>query len=140
MAELRKFTVFCAVAGAGLALLSACKQRHEPLLSVEDLMEDRLARDGILFKCNDPQQRDRMGSQCEIARVAVERLAKQDADAEKARAQEAFERNRDKLRTTDEQRAALQQQQSKVDAYSLPVVPVTPVASAAGSGGSPGTP
>jgi hypothetical protein len=137
MAELRKFTVFLAAAGVALALLAACKSRHEPLASVEDLMEDRLTRDGILLKCNDPAQRARMGTQCEIARVAVERLAKQDADAEKARAQEAFERNRDKLRTSDEQRAALQQQQSKVDPYSLPVVPVTPAASAAGSGGNP---
>ena len=126
MADLRKPTVFLAVAGIGLALLGACRPKHEPLASVEDLMEDRLTRDGILLKCNDPEQRARMGTQCEIARVAVERLAKQNDETEKARAQEAFERNRDRLRTSDEQRSALQQQQSRVDPYSLPVVPVTP--------------
>jgi hypothetical protein len=134
MAKPRINKVFLALAGAGLALLGACKARHEPLHSVEDLMDDRVMRDGILLKCNDPATSAGMGPQCEIARIAVERLAKQDEANEAAKREAEFERNRDKLRTTDEQRAAIEARQKQVDPYTLPVVPVAPAASAAPSG------
>ena len=137
MAEPRKMQVSLVVAGAVLALLAACRPHHDPLPSVEDLMEDRVMRDGILLKCNDPELRPKMGVQCEIARVAVERLGRQDESAEAAKRQEEFERNRDRLRMTDEQRAAIEAQQKQVDPYTLPVVPVTPAPPAATGTGNP---
>jgi hypothetical protein len=137
MAKVRKNKVFLALTGAVLAMLGACKPRHEPLPSVEDLMDDRVMRDGILLKCSDPATSATMGARCEIARIAVDRLARQDEAAEAAKRQEEFERNREKLRTTDEARAAIEAKQKQVDPYTLPVVPVTPAASAAAPPGNP---
>jgi hypothetical protein len=134
MANMRKIMVKLALAGAGLAMLGACRPRHEPLPTVDDLMEDRVTRDGILLKCNNPATSAPMGAQCEVARIAAERLAKQDEANDAAKRQEEFERNRDKLRTTDEQRAAIEAKQKQVDPYTLPV---TPAASAATPSGTP---
>ena len=94
-------------------------------------MQDRVALDGIMLKCNDPTRRDRPGSDCEIARVAGERLAAEKEAAEIAKRQQDFERNRDKLRQSDEQRKAAQAEQKKVDPYTMPVVPVEPASEAA---------
>ncbi len=133
MPAIRQSRILLALAGAGLLVLAGCKPPREAPLSVEDLMGDRVALDGILLKCNDPALRDKAGANCEIARIAVERLAKQKEAAEEALRQQEFERNREKLRLTDEQRAAQQSAQKKVDPYTMPVVPVEPAASGASS-------
>ena len=39
-----------------------------------------------------------MGAECEVARIAVERLGKKDEGAEAARRQQEFERNREKTK------------------------------------------
>ena len=95
-------------------------------MSVEEFMEDRVALDGVLLKCNDPAIRDKAGINCEAARIAVERLAKGKEAAEEGARQQAFERNRERLRLNDEQRAAQQSAQTTVDPYTMPVVPVEP--------------
>src|ERR1035438_1062478 len=59
----------------GVLLLAACKPPREAPMSVEEFMEDRVALDGVLLKCNDPAIRDKAGINCEAARIAVERLA-----------------------------------------------------------------
>ena len=90
-------------------------------------MQDRVTLDGIMMKCNQNPEKLRDTSDCENARVAIERLASQNVDptAEKKRQQE-FERVREQLRLAQEKQRQEQEDKSKVDAYSLPVVPVTP--------------
>lgn len=97
-------------------------------------MEDRVTLDGIMMKCNQNPEKLRDTSDCENARVAIERLASQNVDptAEKKRQQE-FERAREQLRLATEKQRQEQEAQSKVDAYSLPVVPVTSAAAPNGA-------
>ncbi len=97
-------------------------------------MEDRVTLDGIMMKCNQNPEKLRDTSDCENARVAIERLASQNVDptAEKKRQQE-FERAREQLRLATEKQRQEQEAKSKVDAYSLPVVPVTPAATPNGA-------
>src|SRR5476651_773837 len=113
MAALRTAKISVALIGAGCLLLGACRQGHEAPPTVEDLMQDRVALDGILMKCNDQAPRDKAGSDCEIARVAAERLAAERESTEIAKRQQEFELNREKLRQTDEQRKAAQAVQKK---------------------------
>jgi hypothetical protein len=126
MAAIRTSTISVAFIGAGVLLLGACRQQREVPPTVEDLMQDRVALDGILLKCNDQTRRDKPGSDCEIARVAAERLAAEKESADVAKRQQEFERNREKLRQNDEQRKAAQAEQKKVDPYTMPVLPVEP--------------
>jgi len=90
-------------------------------------MQDRVTLDGIMMKCNQSPAKFQGTSDCENARIAIERLASQNADpsVEKKR-QEEFERARERLRLTEERQRQEQEAKAKVDAYSLPVVPVTP--------------
>jgi len=92
-------------------------------------MEDRVTLDGIMMKCNQDPGRLRDTSDCEKARIAIERLASQNVDpaAEKRRQQE-FERAREQLRLAEERQRQEQEAKTKVDAYTLPVVPVSPPA------------
>jgi hypothetical protein len=137
MAAIRTSAISVALIGAGCLLLGACRQAHDAPPTVEDLMQDRVALDGIMMKCNDQGHRDRAGADCEIARVASERLAAEKESTEIARRQRDFELNRDKLRQSDEQRKAAQAAQKKFDPYTLPVVPVEPVPRAASKADSP---
>jgi hypothetical protein len=137
MAALRTAKISFAFIGAGSLLLGACRQGHEAPPTVEDLMQDRVALDGIMMKCNGQAPRDKAGSDCEIARVAAERLAAEKESTEIAKRQQDFELNREKLRQTDEQRKAAQAAQKKFDPYTMPVVPVEPAPSAASKANSP---
>jgi hypothetical protein len=112
-----------ALLGMACLLLGACKQPREVPPTVEDLMQDRVALDGILLKCS--QGKSVPGADCEIARVAAERLGAEKEATEVARRQQDFERNREKLRLNDDQRKAAQTEK-KVDVYTMPVVPVEP--------------
>jgi hypothetical protein len=114
---------------AALFGAAACAPRRIPPMTVEDLMEDRVTLDGIMMKCNQDPAKLRDTSDCENARIAIERLASQNVDpaAEKRRQQE-FERAREQLRLAGERQRQEQEAKTKVDAYSLPVVPVSPPA------------
>jgi hypothetical protein len=128
MLTLHKQAISIAMVGMGCLLLGACKQPREAPPTVEDLMQDRVALDGILLKCGQQSGKSVSGADCEIARVAAERLGAEKEAAEVARRQQDFERNREKLRLSDDQRkAAAQAEQKKVDVYTMPVVPVDPV-------------
>jgi hypothetical protein len=106
-----------------LLAASACAPKQESVKTVDDLMEDRVALDGLLMKCNQPQGGG--DASCANARLASERLEHKAEVAQEAKRAEEFERNREKLRNEDEQRR--QEAESKqVDAYHLPVVPVDP--------------
>jgi Asp-tRNA(Asn)/Glu-tRNA(Gln) amidotransferase A subunit family amidase len=119
---------------AALLGVAACSPRRIPPVTVEDLMEDRVTLDGVMMKCNQNPAANRDTSDCENARIAIERLASQNVDptVEKKRQQE-FERAREQLRLAQEKQRQLQEASSKVDAYSLPVVPVTPPAAPGGT-------
>jgi hypothetical protein len=94
-------------------------------LTVEDLMEDRVTLDGILMKCNQNPAKSRGESDCENARIAIERLSKDNVDpAVEKKRQEEFERAREQLRLAQDKVRQDREAKSKVDAYSLPVVPV----------------
>lgn len=96
-------------------------------MTVDDLMEDRVTLDGVLMKCNQDPNSVRNPSDCENARIAIERLASQEVDpnVEKKR-QEEFEKAREQLRLAQEKIRQEQEAKTKVDPYTLPVVPVTP--------------
>jgi hypothetical protein len=114
---------------AALLSVAACSPRRIPPMTVEDLMQDRVTLDGVMLKCNQNPGKYRDTSDCENARIAIERLASQNVDpaVEKKRQQE-FERAREQLRLAGERQRQEQEAKAKVDAYSLPVVPVTPAA------------
>ena len=123
MPSLYKQAISVTLIGMGCLLLGACKQPREAPPTVEDLMQDRVALDGILLKCSQQSGKSVAGADCEIARVAAERLGAEKEAAEVARRQQEFERNREKLRLSDDQRKAAQVEK-KVDVYTMPVIPV----------------
>jgi hypothetical protein len=97
-------------------------------MTVSDLMEDRVALDGVLMKCNQNPAKARTDSDCLNARIAIERLASKDEPAAEAKRAEEFERSREQLRVAQEkQRREQEAKNPKVDAYHLPVVPVEPL-------------
>jgi hypothetical protein len=112
---------------AAVALLTACSPRRIPPVTVADLMEDRVALDGILMKCNrDPAKASR-DSDCMNARIAVERLAARIDPAVEAKKVEDFEKSREQLRAAEDKKRQEQQSKTKVvDGYHLPVIPVEP--------------
>jgi hypothetical protein len=112
---------------AAVLASAACSPRKTPALTIEDLMEDRVALDGILMKCDQHPAKARDSADCESARIAVERLAAQNVDpAVEKKRQEEFERAREQLRLTQDRARQEQDAKKKVDAYTLPVVPVEP--------------
>jgi hypothetical protein len=119
---------------AAILATVGCAPRRIPPVTVEDLMEDRVTLDGILMKCDQDPSKVRNPSDCENARIAIERLASQqvDPDVDKKR-QAEFEKAREKLRVVQDKLRAEQEAKTKVDAYTLPVVPVNPGASGKGA-------
>jgi hypothetical protein len=119
---------------AAIVLVMGCSPRRIPPATVQDLMEDRVTLDGILMKCDQDPSKVRNPSDCENARIAIERLASQqvDPDVEKKREAE-FEKAREKLRVVQDKLRQEQEAKTKVDAYTLPVVPVNPAASGKGA-------
>ena len=119
-----------ALAACGV-FAAACTPVHVPAPTVSDLMEDRVALDGALMKCNDRASIAGNEALCSNARIAVERLARKNEAAEVAMRAEAFERSREQLRQTiDKQRAQQEAAKPKVDAYNLPLIPVEPAQAA----------
>lgn len=113
---------------AAVMASTACAPRRIPPMTVEDLMEDRVALDGLLIKCDQSPSKVRNAADCETARIASERLASQQVDPEvEKRRQAEFEKAREQLRLAQEKIRQEQEAKTKVDAYSLPVVPVEPV-------------
>ncbi|HEX3915323.1 MAG TPA: hypothetical protein VHW71_17635 [Steroidobacteraceae bacterium] len=97
-------------------------------MTVSDLMEDRVALDGVLMKCNSVPQKAGNNSDCLNARIAIERLAAKVDPAVEAKHAEDFERSREQLRDAEEKKRQQEQDaKPKLDAYHLPVVPVDPV-------------
>jgi hypothetical protein len=113
---------------ASLALsgLAACSHPHAPPASVDDLMEDRVALDGLLLKCNANPQMSLKDADCAAARTASARLALQNERVDVDKRQDEFERSRDALRQAQERLRAAEESARKVDAYHLPVLPVDP--------------
>ena len=96
-------------------------------MTVSDLMEDRVALDGVLMKCNRDTEKARQDSDCLNARIAIERLAARVDPAVEAKRAEDFERSREQLRIAeDKKRQEEESKAKKVDAYHLPVIPVDP--------------
>jgi len=113
--------------GAALLVTAACTARRTPPPSVTELMEDRVTLDGVLMKCDRNPAKSRTDADCINARIAIDRLGSQNEAAEQAKRAEEFERNRDKLRLSQErQRQEQEAKNPKVDAYHLPLVPVEP--------------
>jgi hypothetical protein len=114
-------------AAAAVVLSTACSP-HIPPMSVTDLMEDRVALDGALMKCNrNPAARN--DQDCVNARVATERLARQTEPERQAKRAEEFERSREQLRQQQDKAREAEAAKTKVDAYHLPVVPLEPTPS-----------
>ena len=95
-------------------------------MTVADLMEDRVALDGVLLKCNRDPDKARRDSDCLNARIAIERLAARVDPADEAKRAEEFERSREQLRAAEEKKKQAKESKTKVDAYHLPVIPVEP--------------
>ena len=122
-----KSMIACGYIAAVVLMTAACSPRRIPPVTVSDLMEDRVALDGVLMKCNRDPGKARQDSDCMNARIAVERLAARiDPEAE-AKKLEEFEKSREQLRAAeDKKRQDEQLKNKKVDAYHLPVIPVEP--------------
>ncbi|HEX3396252.1 MAG TPA: EexN family lipoprotein [Steroidobacteraceae bacterium] len=122
-----KSMIACACAAVAALSTAACSPRHIPSMTVADLMEDRVALDGVLMKCNGNPQKARNDSDCLNARIAIERLAARVDPAVEAKRAEDFERSREQLRVSEEKKRQQEQESKpKVDAYHLPVIPVEP--------------
>ena len=78
-----------------LLAAAACSPRRIPPMTVTDLMEDRVTLDGVLMKCNQNQSKARSDSDCLNARIAIERLANRNEQAEEAKRAEEFEHRRE---------------------------------------------
>jgi len=118
--------IACGYIAAVILMTAACSPRRIPPVTVSDLMEDRVALDGVLMKCNREPAKARQDSDCMNARIAVERLAARiDPEAE-AKKLEDFEKSREQLRVVEDKKRQEQQSKTKVDAYHLPVIPVEP--------------
>lgn len=111
---------------AAAALSAACSPRRIPPMTVADLMEDRVALDGVLMKCNRQPDKARTDSDCLNARIAIERLAARVDPAVEAKRVEEFERSREQLRANEDKKKQDQESKIKVDGYHLPVIPVEP--------------
>ena len=111
---------------AAILSASACSPRRIPPVTVSDLMEDRVALDGVLMKCNRDPGKARSNSDCMNARIAIERLAARVDPAAEAKRIEEFEKSREQLRVNEDKKRQEQQTKAKVDAYHLPVIPVEP--------------
>jgi ABC-type transporter MlaC component len=122
-----KSMIACGYIAAVILMTAACSPRRIPPVTVSDLMEDRVALDGVLMKCNREPAKARQDSDCMNARIAVERLAARiDPEAE-AKKLEDFEKSREQLRAAqDKKRQDEESKIKKVDAYHLPVIPVEP--------------
>jgi hypothetical protein len=120
--------IACACVAAAVLSTAACSPRRIPPMTVSDLMEDRVALDGVLMKCNSAPQRASNNTDCLNARIAIERLAAKVEPAAQAKHAEDFERSREELRAAeDKKRQQELDAKPKLDAYHLPVVPVDPV-------------
>jgi hypothetical protein len=95
-------------------------------MTVSEFMEDRVALDGVILKCNQDPALARSDADCLNARIAVERLASQNEAAREAKREEEFERTREQLRMLQDKQRQEQEAKTKVDAYHLPLVPVEP--------------
>jgi hypothetical protein len=120
----KSILVFGCIAAA--ALSAGCSPRRIPPMSVADLMEDRVALDGVLMKCNRNPDKARSDSDCLNARIAIERLAARVDPAVEAKRVEEFERSREQLRVSEDKKKQDKESKTKVDAYHLPVIPVDP--------------
>ncbi len=120
---------FCRAAVCGCIALGlwACSPPRVPPVTVSELMEDRVALDGILMKCNKGPEVDLAEADCRNARIAIERLSKGSEEAEAAKRAEEFEKRRDLLRLAQQRQRQQQEAATKVDPYNLPVIPVDPV-------------
>ncbi len=114
--------MLCAVALAG----AACGPKRVPSMTVTEMMEDRVALDGVVLKCQQGAVESHNATECSNARIAVERLAQQVDPREEARRSAEFEQSRDRLRMMQENARQEHEAQSRVDPYDLPVVPVDP--------------
>ena len=122
-----KSMIACGCVAALVLSTSACSPRQIPPMTISDLMEDRVALDGVLMKCNGNPQKARSDSDCLNARIAIERLAARVDPAVEAKKVEDFERSREQLRLSEERKRQKEQESKvKVDAYHLPVIPVEP--------------
>ena len=121
-----KSILVCGCIAAAALSAAACSPRRIPPMTVTDLMEDRVALDGVLLKCNREPDKARRDSDCLNARIAVERLAARVDPAAEAKKVEEFERSREQLRASEEKKKQDQESKTKVDAYHLPVIQVEP--------------
>lgn len=138
--SIKHMLAYGALCAAVLAALG-CAPKRIPPMTVDDLMEDRVTLDGILMKCDQDPAKVRNPSDCENARIAIERLASQQVDPEVEKKRQAeFERAREQLRLAQERLRQEQEAKTKVDPYTLPVVPVDPAASAQGAAPAPPAP
>jgi hypothetical protein len=122
-----KSMIACGCVAALVLSALACSPRRIPPMTISDLMEDRVALDGVLMKCNRDPQKARSDSDCVNARIAIERLAARVDPVVEAKRVEDFERSREQLRLSEEKRRQHERESKvKVDAYNLPVIPVEP--------------
>ncbi len=110
----------CALTG----VLAGCSPHRIPPMTVSDLLEDRVALDGVLMKCERHPSEAHDDVECQNARIAIAQMVKDPDPAVEARRTAAFEKAREQRRQALDKIRAEQEAKARVDAYELPVVPV----------------
>ena len=126
MPSARKTTFARALLCTVAIATAACSPRKIPPLTASDFLEDRVALDGAILKCNQDAALARSDAECANARIAVERLESQQEALKQAKSAAEFERSREQLRLLQEKQRQEDEARNKVDAYHLPLVPVEP--------------
>jgi hypothetical protein len=133
-----KSIVACGCLVAVFAAAAGCSPKRIPPMSVTELMEDRVALDGVLMKCDQNRSKARTDTECQNARTAANRLGSENEAAEEAKRAAEFERSREQLRLAqDKQRQEQAAKVKPVDVYHLPLVPVEPAAPAPAPASTP---
>lgn len=121
-----------AVACVVVALLAACAEERLPPRTTVELMDDPVALQAVLARCN--ASGNLQDVECRHAREAVERLeGEQSVEAVKqkqAAAESEFERAREARRQREEVERRREEAQQKVDPYTMPLIkdPMNPPA------------
>ena len=125
---LKSIVISAGICCAAALMLAACEPATVPVATVEELLDDPVALDGLLMKCGKDKSVPKSTVGCMNARIAVDRIAARREKMEAQKAIAAFERNRDRLRLQQEAQQRQLEEAKKIDPYKLPLVPPGPPA------------
>lgn len=110
-------------------LLAGCEKPEPRARSVAELAADPVVLQGVVARCAEDRLAAARDPECGNARLAMERLAAEQATAQRDRKVQEFERLREERRRREEaERLARERAEPKFDPYSSPVMTDPPPA------------